>query len=241
MQTEEYQKMRESEDTYWWFISRRKLALSLLAKFGPKQGKLLDLGCGTGAFLSQAPDSFHAFGLDFSDHAVNFCAERNLKDIVQADAQNLPFSDSEFNAVVTLDTLEHVPNDAQAISEICRVLRPGGVAIINVPAYKWLWGPHDVALMHFRRYTQVQLVQLLQNAGFKILKSSYSVFFMFPVVMAIRALDKFRKGPARVKLPHVPRVLNRFLVWLQDVESSWILSGSIPWGSSVVVVAKKLD
>ena len=143
------------------------------------------------------------------------------------------------DAVVTLDTLEHVEHDDEAVGEIARALKPGGLLILNVPAFKWLWGPHDVALMHHRRYTKRQIKDLLERHGFKLLKLSYSVFLLFPVVILIRGLDKFRWGPAKVSLPKVFGGFNSFLVKLQDMEARWIMGGSLPWGSSVVAVARK--
>ena len=127
------------------------------------------------------------------------------------------------------------------MGEIARALKPGGVLILNVPAFKWLWGPHDVALMHHRRYTKRQISDLLKRHGFKLEKLSYSVFLLFPVVVLIRVLDKFRWGPAKVSLPNVSGRFNSFLVKLQDMETRWIMARSLPWGSSVVAVARKED
>lgn len=238
MQTEEYAKMRALEDHYWWFVSRRRLARSLLQRYAPRARRVLDLGCGTGAFLQELA-SKEAVGLDFSEDALAFCSERKLGQVVLGDAQRLPLKAASFEAVVTLDTLEHVPDDTLALNEIARVLRPGGVVVVNVPAFKFLWGPHDVALMHFRRYTKSHLVERLQQAGLQIEKVNYSVFFLFPVVVLIRLLERMRKGPAQVRLPSVPSGLNRLLVILQDIETWLVQRCPLPWGSSVVAVARK--
>jgi SAM-dependent methyltransferase len=232
----EYARMFETEGRYWWFVSRRRLARRLLAESGPA-GTVLDLGCGTGALLDEM--SGQAIGLDFSPLALQFCRERGLAGLVQGDAQKLPFRDASLAAVVSLDTLEHVPDDRAALAEIARCLAPGGALVLNVPAYRWLWGPHDVALMHCRRYTKGEIVGRVREAGLDVEQASYSVFLLFPVVVALRGIDKLRQGEAEVRLPRVPTWLNSLLVALMDAEAAVLRAIGLPWGSSVVLVARK--
>ena len=239
MQTEEYGKMRQAEDHYWWFVSRRRLALALLEQFADSKRRILDVASGTGAVLTELQKLGWAGGFDFSPLAVKFCQERHLPNLMVGNAEAVPVQSGTIDIVVSLDTLEHVAADEAAVSEFARVLRPGSVLVLNVPAFKWLWGPHDVALMHYRRYTKRQIRDLLERHGFKLEKLSYSVFLLFPVVVLIRWLDKFRWGPAKVSLPNVSGRFNSFLVKLQDMEARWIMGRSLPWGSSVVAVARK--
>ena len=239
MQTEEYAKMREAEDRYWWFVSRRRLALTMLKRFADAPQRIIDVGSGTGAVLTELQKQGWAGGLDFSPLAMKFCRDRGLPNLMVGNAEQIPVRGETLDAVVSLDTLEHVPDDESAMSEIARTLKPGGVLILNVPAFKWLWGPHDVALMHQRRYTKSQVRSLIERHGLKVEKLSYSVFLLFPVVVLLRFLDKFRWGPAKVSLPKVSGGFNAFLVKLQDMEARWIMGGSLPWGSSVVAVARK--
>lgn len=239
MQTEEYAKMRKAEDHYWWFVSRRRLALAMLDRFAGSKERILDVGSGTGAVLTELRKLGWAGGVDFSQLAMEFCQERGLPNLVVGNAETLPVRGEAIDVVISLDTLEHVPDDEAAVSEIARTLKPGGVLILNVPAFKWLWGPHDVALMHHRRYTKRQVRDLLTRHGLKLEKLSYSVFLLFPVVILLRTIDKFRWGPAKVSLPKVSGGINSFLVKLQDMEARWIMGGSLPWGSSVVAVARK--
>ncbi|MCH8978845.1 MAG: class I SAM-dependent methyltransferase, partial [Armatimonadetes bacterium] len=154
MQTEEYGKMRQAEDHYWWFVSRRRLALALIKRFANSNERILDVGSGTGAVLTELQELGWASGLDFSPLAVKFCQDRELPNLMVGNAEAIPMRSATIDTVVSLDTLEHFADDEAAVSEIARVLRPGGVLVLNVPAFKWLWGPHDVALMHHRRYTK---------------------------------------------------------------------------------------
>lgn len=97
----------------------------------------LDLGSDNGVIsylLRQRGGTWHS--ADLSQHAV--ASIRNLvnENVHQIDGRTLPFPDEHFDAVVVIDLLEHVEDDRGLIREICRVLRPGGRAILNVPHMK---------------------------------------------------------------------------------------------------------
>ena len=234
MNLDEYSQMYEREDHYWWFVARRELALKLLRRC---HGKILDVGCGTGALMSALPAE--SFGVDFSPEALRHCAKRGLRRVTLADAENLPLLSESVSGVVTLDTLEHVADDRAAISEIHRVLAPGGHLVLNVPAFRWLWGPHDIALHHHRRYTKGEVLSLLESAGFHVDLLSYSVFFLFPLVVGVRLLDRLLQRDARVRLPEVGTAMNRVLIWLMRIEGALLQKIPLPVGSSVVAVARK--
>ncbi len=240
MQTEEYARLYHMEDRYWWFVARRRLALRLLDRVAPRGAKALDLGCGAGAVLKALRERGPTIGLDLSDVALSYCRHRGLDDLVRADARHLPFHDGSFDVVVTLDTVEHIPDDLGALREAARVLKPGGLLVMNVPAFRWLWGPHDVALMHRRRYTRPQVRKLLEEAGFRPERLTYSVFLLFPALVAVRVVEKLKRGPAEASLPPVPAWMNRALVQLMDFEANLIERWALPWGSSVVAVARKV-
>ena len=239
MNHDEYGKMRDLEDHYWWFVARRRLALALLKKHAPDQPKTLDVGCGTGALLHHLQNQGEAHGLDYFPVALEFSQKRGLKNLLHGNAEAIPLQTETYDAVISLDTLEHVPNDEAAAQEIFRVLKPGGVFVMNVPAFQWLWGPHDVALMHQRRYTRQQVESLLQDQGFQIEKNTYSVFFLFPVVILRRLVEKRQKGPAQAKLPQVSEPVNNLLLKLMKLEASLLKRLSLPWGSSIITVARK--
>lgn len=231
--------MYELEDRYWWFVARRELALQFLSQVTPPDANILDVGCGTG----KGQDAFGRFGtvygVDFSQDALEFCHQRGLERIARANAEALPLQNEKFDVVVTLDTIEHVPDDYKAISEIARVLKPGGILLINVPAYQWLWGPHDVALMHHRRYSRTQLKKLLESNGFRIERLTYHIFFLFPLVVLSRLLSKLKKGEPDAKLPSIPKWIESIFSIVQRGEAALIARSNMPWGSSIVALARK--
>ena len=233
--------MYELEDTYWWFVARRELALQFLFQVVPADALILDVGCGTGKGQESFGKLGTVFGVDFSQDALMFCHERGLERIARANAEALPIQSNKFDVVITLDTIEHIPDDQKAVSEIARILKPGGVIMLNVPAYQWLWGPHDVALMHQRRYTRTQVRKLLESNGFTIERLSYHIFFLFPLVALSRFISKFKRGEPDAKLPSIPRWVESIFKVVQRGEAALIARSNLPWGSSIVAVARKKD
>ncbi len=239
LQTAEYERMYELEDQYWWFVARRELALQFLAPVVPPNALILDVGCGTGKGQESFGKLGSVFGVDFSQDALMFCHARGLERIARANAEALPIQSAKFDIVVTLDTVEHIPDDYKAVSEISRILKPGGVILLNVPAYQWLWGPHDVALMHQRRYTRTQVRKLLESNGFSVERLSYHIFFLFPLVALSRFMSKFKKGEPDARLPSLPNWVESIFKIIQRGEAALIARSNLPWGSSIVALARK--
>ncbi len=243
MHADEYRRMYEAEDAYWWFVSRRRLARRWLAGRVAPGATLLDLGCGTGAGLrdfaplTEPPGLI--VGLDYSAQALSFARGRGFARLVNGDAQALPFRDGAFGGAVALDVLEHVRDHEAAAREIFRVLAPGAGLVVNVPAFRWLWSGHDAALMHHRRYSRRELVALLEGAGFEVVRASYTMFLLFPFVvvqrLASRALGK--RGGAAV--PRVGAGVNRLLLAALREEERILDRTALPWGSSVTALARK--
>ncbi|MBW3624786.1 MAG: class I SAM-dependent methyltransferase [Armatimonadetes bacterium] len=245
MEPEEYPKMRRLEDTYWWFVGRRELVRTLLDERVPRGASYLDIGCGTGAMSQELAARGTVTSLDFEHAALHFARTRGLTRLVQASAETLPFPDDAFDALTALDVIEHLDDDLAAAREIRRVLKPGGVAIVSVPAFMFLWSEHDIALHHRRRYRAGELRDLFRRAGLEVERVSYVMTSLFPAVAAVRlaqkALGSDRKTleAAKTTLPDVPGPLNGVLTGLLRAEAQVVRRVSLPFGVSLVGVARK--
>lgn len=234
--------MYRLEDTYWWFVGRRRVVRALVRRFAPPNPRILDLGCGTGGTLDALVGLGELVGADISADALAFCRRRGHQALQECSAEALPFRDDQFDVVICCDVFEHLEHDERGASEVLRVLRPGGVLIASVPAHPWLWSDHDVALSHYRRYSRRALRALLVGAGARIVKLTYAVSFVFPLVVLVRLLGHLRprrNGNPDTHLVPPPGPINRLLIALHDLEAAVIVRAGFPWGSSLIAVAAK--
>ena len=233
--------MFEAEDHYWWFVSRRELVLDLVGRFVQTPNPLiLDIGCGTGATASALEQVGQVIGVDFSPLALEACRRRGLDKLIHAKAAALPISSGLIDLIVATDVLEHLEDDLAALAEFHRMLRPGGVAVITVPAYQFLWSEHDDALMHKRRYTARRLAERTAQAGFHDLKLGYALSLLFPLALG-RLLRRGPKGTdePQAQVKPVPAWLNDALIRFQRLETALFRHVTLPWGLSVVAVVQK--
>ncbi|MDX1935267.1 MAG: class I SAM-dependent methyltransferase [Capsulimonadales bacterium] len=244
MNRDEYDQMFRLEDEHWWFAARRNLILRAVRSIPAEPvlpRRFLDVGCGTGGTLARLAPSGEVVGLDMEPLALTYCRRRGLRNLVQGSATSLPFRDAVFSGVLALDVLEHLPEDSACVREIARVLAPGGVVYVTVPAYRSLWSSHDVALMHQRRYVAGEVRRLLEGEGLEIVRLSYTVSLFFPPVWLIRTLRRrLRPGkPAKADVALTPPWLNGVLRRVLDIESRIALRFRLPFGVTVFAAARK--
>lgn len=244
MNPAEYARMHALEDWYWWFVARRDAAARFLRDHAPPERplRILDAGCGTGALLELFrtwPDAV-ATGVDLSPEALRFSYGRGHRRLAGADLSLLPFRSDSFHAVTALDVIEHVPDDSRCVREIARVLRPGGILVASVPAYQFLWGPHDEALHHHRRYNSSQIRDLIQSTELRVERQTHLLSALFPAAAMMRLAARGKKSHSpEAKLPRVPGVVNRGLILFQAAELAVARRASLPFGLSILVVARK--
>jgi 2-polyprenyl-3-methyl-5-hydroxy-6-metoxy-1,4-benzoquinol methylase len=240
MEKAEYQKMHSEEQTYWWHIARRYLFDLWLKRLRlPKSAQILDVGCGTGINLKMLSKYGEVRGLDISDEALEFCRQQGFTNLAKGDAVTLnEESGNVYDLVTALEVLEHLPDDGQALKHWHRVAKPGGYLLITVPAYQWLFSAHDKALHHYRRYSMTGLIKKIKQAGWQIKKASYFMMLTFPALMPVRLLQK----NALPRTSYVPTKtwLNNLLINLLKIEANLTRLLAIPFGSSIVVLAKKI-
>src|SRR5438445_12580437 len=151
MRTREYETMFRVEEAHWWYGSLHRLIFQALESELPdwREKEVLDVGCGTGAILKQLGNPEKNVGIDLAPEAISFCRQRGLDNVRQGDIGALPFADASFDAVICSSVLYHqwVSDIPGAAREMHRILRPGGLLLINVPAFPCLYSAVDVAVM----------------------------------------------------------------------------------------------
>jgi len=239
MNPNEYISMHRLEDTYWWFIARRRFVAQLLTeRRTSRRAKILDVGCGTGATLELLQRFGQATGVDSDRTALDICSLQRGLPVQQAHVEDLPFPDGSFDVVTCLDVLEHTDDDIPALREIRRVCAPGATFIAMVPAYRFLWSEHDEALKHRRRYVAHELRNKMTNAGFDVVSSTYFITMLFFPILAVRLWQGLFKRSIypQTAIHELPGWLNALFVALLDVERFLTRFLNLPFGVSLVVV-----
>jgi SAM-dependent methyltransferase len=154
--------------------------------------------------------------------------------------QALPFPQDAFDAVTSFDVLYHrwIEDDAAAVAELVRVLRPGGVLLVRVPALKLLWGAHDAAVHSRHRYNTAEVRALLESQGLRVVKLSYANTLLFPVIALRRLLDRLT-GREGSDVGFLPAPLEWAFGSLLRLEARVLPRLSFPVGASVFALARK--
>jgi SAM-dependent methyltransferase len=242
MHLDEYRKMAESEDRMWYFLAlHRHLRWCLGNRLQLRKADVLDAGCGSGGFLRRLRETrpqWTLTGIDFSPLACELARQRCDVRIEQASVTALPFADASFDAVVSADVICQVEDAAAALAEFFRCLRPGGIVVVTVPAYRWLWSYHDDTVHTKHRYTRRELVGLLTAAGFFVGLNTHWNMLPFPLLVLRRKVFPPRDPTSDVRL--YPAPLETMFGVMMNLEHAWLRAGwTLPYGSSVLAVGRK--
>ncbi len=242
MEKEQYEILYRLEETHWWFLGMRRVVDALLRQYldSGRPIRILDAGCGTGGMVKYLQRFGEVVGLDLSRDALGLCSRRGLSLLAQGSVERLAFADESFGLITCFDVLYHkaVLDDRLALGEFHRVLQPGGLLLLRVPAYDWLRGAHDMAVHTRHRYSHKELERKLCGAGFRVRKLTYANMLLFPVA-AIKRLVEGTERPWRLDLELPPAPINRALLGILSLESALLRMVSLPWGLSLVAVAIK--
>lgn len=236
-----------AEREHFWFKGFRRFVTPQLerAAAGRPGLRLLDCGCGTGVNLALLEQHGQACGIDITWRGLEFAKARGHRRLARADAAGLPFSEGQFDVVTSLDVMQCVPEhlEASAVSEMLRVLKPGGVLVLNVAALNILRGNHSVLSRELRRYDRPRLTRVLEQAGFRVERITFTNATLFPVILAVRSVQRWlglkpeEDADGEITVP--PRTINRVLSALLAVEAHVLSRVDLPVGSSILCVARK--
>lgn len=236
-----YREMYEMETRHWWFVARRRIVLELLGRYlthGRPRPRFLDLGCGTGSMLQALEELGEATGMDVSGEALAFAATRTRARLLKGNIpEDLASLQEEFDAVLMLDLLEHLDDDRGAVKAAARLLREGGLLVVTVPAYRWLYSPRDQFHHHRRRYSRREIRDMVRGAGLHEIFTSYYNCFLFPLATTQRLWSKWRRAEPGPDLKEPPAWLNLVLKNVFSAERFCLGRATLPWGLSIISLA----
>ncbi len=214
-----------------------------LLKNVPKDSKILDIGCSSGILLKDLEflgfKKENLFGIDISEIAIENCKTNGILNTFVMDAQNITISD-KFDIIIASDCLEHLQDDHKAIKNWKSLLKIGGIMFVFVPAFHSLWSNHDEVNMHYRRYTNEELRQVLKPENLKILKSSYWNFSLFIPVYLFRKISVLLiKNKSKDGQILENKLANYILFQLILLENRLLKYINFPFGISTFCIAER--
>jgi SAM-dependent methyltransferase len=246
-----FQVLCEREDRHFWFRARNRVIGAVLDRVEPRLHppyRVVEIGCGTGNTLRTVERVCHrgdVIGMDLFSEGLALARQRVRCQLIQADVHHLQENEA-YDMVCLFDVLEHLDDDDAILQAIHRILKPGGLLILTVPALASLWSYFDEWSCHRRRYERVDLNRRLVEAGFMVEQLSFFMSLLLPLAY----LTRRRRGgasaasPTREELEHEFRiipVLNSLLDVLLRFEAPRLGRGrSLPWGTSLLGVARKI-
>jgi SAM-dependent methyltransferase len=236
MEPAEYALMDAEEDRMWWY---RALHGRLCDALEDTRGRVLDAGCGTGGFLTilhtMRPDLIRV-GIEWDPAAAVRSRSKSNAAIARGSINALPFADDSFDAATSADVLCHAAvTPLLALTELKRVLRPGGRLILNLPAYQWLHSAHDRHVHNARRFTTGNIAALLRQAGFHHIRSHYWNSLLLPLMILQRKI--LAQGNSVSDVAPFPPWLDVTLHGMTRLEQN--LPVALPFGGSVLAIAEK--
>ena len=247
---EYYARLAEMDERHWWSLGVRAIATKLLDRYAPttRDWKVLDAGCGTGLTLSwlKRYTDIEPMGFDLSRSGLEFCAQRDHKQLVETSTLAIPFASEYFDLVVSLDVLQHLPRpggDRDALSEIARVVKRGGLFLLRTNS---ACGYPPTKQEDYQRYALSEICTILTDAGFQIEIATY-INFLPGLLATARQLvaqpNTRNTDPGLGMIPRPPEssLITRLMYLALQAESAYLAPGrpALPFGHSILALAQK--
>jgi SAM-dependent methyltransferase len=242
----EFANIARSERELWWFQGQNAIVFQLLRQHARDVRNALEGGCGTGylSLLLGRELGWNMTAIDLSAVGLAYARDRyGLNRIAQSDLQALPFHNGVFDAVLSMDVLVHFPRggEARAISELVRVLRPGGLLVLRVSALDVLRSRHSQFAHERQRFTRSRLIEAVRREHVNVIRCTYANSLLMPVALAkFRIWEPLMRRPPASGIEPVRPWLNSLLRIPLELEAKWIAAGlNFPLGQSVVLIGRK--
>jgi len=243
MEADAYVGMSAVEDRHWWFRGRRLVLGALIEGLKlPKPARILELGSGTGGNFEMLARHGAVTAVEMNDwaRAASLRKGTAVRDVRAGYLPDgLDLGGATFDLVCAFDVLEHVEADEASLRSIRDCIAPGGLGVITVPAFAWLWGAHDERLHHKRRYGKAELRGKILDAGLEIEKLTFYNVLLFPAAVAARVYDRVRRPARSTGDEGLPRVPNDILAFLFGFERHLIGVMNFPVGLSLLAVVRR--
>lgn len=234
-----------AEPTHFWFQGFRAYVAPVVRAIaaGRRDLRMIDCGCGTGYNLTTLLQPYgRAFAFDMMPDAL-MRARASGRPLVRADMEHIPFGSGTFDLVTSFDVVHSVADDRKALGEMSRVLKPGGYLVMNVVALELLRGDHSEVWGEQRRYTRRSGARLVEDAGLEVVRAAYLFASLVPMILAVRTVQRmlrlFRAPSGDAELHVPPAAVNAILSGLVKGEAALARRLPMPFGSSLLVVARK--
>jgi SAM-dependent methyltransferase len=234
-----------AEATHFWFRGFRKFVAPVLADLanGRSGLRLVDCGCGTGHNLELLRPHGKAVGFDLSQAGL-VRAHRTGLTVLRGDVTRIPLASGVFDVATSFDVLQCVEADVDALREMARIVRPGGVVVVTLAALEVLRGDHAEVWQEVRRYTPASARRLVEAAGLRPERVSFMFASLFPLMASVRLVQRMTRRFGRtvradtdIAVPVGP--INLLLTALVSAEAAIVRRVAMPIGSSLLVVARK--
>jgi len=245
----EFEALGAVEREHWFYKGKRDLVRYFLQReTAPTPDDIiLDAGAGTGELVQELRTQFghtgpQVIGIEYSEEARAYAKEANGLDLTPGSILDLPLANDHVLISCALDVLEHVEDDQRGLTELIRVTKPGGIIIINVPAFKALWSEWDVSLGHFRRYSMPMMRELLAPHlaahSIEIVELKYINNFAFPLILGYRMFRKILPSDKRAEDSIPAKPINDLMHTLLVAPAKWHWFQA-PFGVSIFAILRK--
>lgn len=243
MDAAEYANLTRVEEKHWYYSGKRELVRRWLQRTGAlrRDGVLLDCGAGTGRFAKEMEQHCQVLVLDDHEESLRLLRENfSPAQVIALTGGEVPLPDASVDVITALDVLEHVEHDAAAVRGFHRLLKPGGIALVTVPASMALWSDWDVSLHHFRRYARPGLKAIFPAEQWDLVYVNYTNIPAYPIAWVLRKLRKQKPAGDTAnrmedKIP--PSWLNSLLRRIFVGMAFWRVP--FPFGLSLILIARR--